>query len=170
MVYRRTAFELRKAEERAHFLEGLKIAISNLDAVVELIKSSANPAEAKAGLMARFSLSEIQAQAVLDMRLQRLTGLERDKIISEYNEFGIHRQAIRGRSHKVVWQRPADEAWYLRTAKKKEFFPSVSFDRETVHAFDLERDPGERGPLTPPLAPAHQTLLETLRAFVLKGP
>jgi DNA gyrase subunit A len=86
VVYRRTAFELRKAEERAHFLEGLKIAISNLDAVVELIKSSANPAEAKAGLMARFNLSEIQAQAVLDMRLQRLTGLERDKIISEYNE------------------------------------------------------------------------------------
>ncbi|MHB8808776.1 MAG: DNA gyrase subunit A [Desulfobulbaceae bacterium] len=86
VVYRRTAFELRKAEERAHFLEGLKIAISNLDAVVELIKTSANPADAKAGLMARFSLSEIQAQAVLDMRLQRLTGLERDKIISEYNE------------------------------------------------------------------------------------
>ncbi|MHB8789880.1 MAG: DNA gyrase subunit A [Desulfobulbaceae bacterium] len=86
VVYRRTAFELRKAEERAHLLEGLKIAISNLDAVVELIKSSANPAEAKVGLMARFSLSEIQAQTVLDMRLQRLTGLEREKIISEYNE------------------------------------------------------------------------------------
>ena len=86
VVYRRTAYELRKAEEKAHLLEGLKIAISNLDAVVELIKSSANPAEAKVGLMARFSLSEIQAQTVLDMRLQRLTGLERDKIISEYNE------------------------------------------------------------------------------------
>ncbi|HBI14796.1 MAG TPA: DNA gyrase subunit A [Desulfobulbaceae bacterium] len=86
VIYRRTAFELRKAEEKAHLLEGLKIAISNLDEVVELIKSSANPAEARVGLMARFNLSEIQAQTVLDMRLQRLTGLERDKIVSEYNE------------------------------------------------------------------------------------
>ena len=80
VVYRRTAFELRKAEERAHILEGLKIAITNLDEVVELIRGSANPAEAKEGLMQRFELSEIQAQTILDMRLQRLTGLERDKI------------------------------------------------------------------------------------------
>ncbi|MBM9613141.1 DNA gyrase subunit A [Desulfobulbus rhabdoformis] len=86
VIYRRTAFELRKAEERAHILEGLKIAITNLDEVVELIKSSANPAEAKAGLIARFELSEIQAQTILDMRLQRLTGLERDKIINDYEE------------------------------------------------------------------------------------
>ena len=86
IIYRRTAFELRKAEEKAHFLEGLKIAISNLDEVVALIKGSANPAEAKAGLIERFALSEVQAQAILDMRLQRLTGLERDKIIKEYNE------------------------------------------------------------------------------------
>lgn len=86
VVYRRTAFDLRKAEERAHILEGLKIAITNLDEVVELIKSSANPAEAKAGLIERFELSEIQAQTILDMRLQRLTGLERDKIISDYEE------------------------------------------------------------------------------------
>lgn len=86
VIYRRTAFELRKAEEKAHLLEGLKIAITNLDEVVQLIKSSANPAEAKAGLISRFELSEIQAQTVLDMRLQRLTGLERDKIVSEYEE------------------------------------------------------------------------------------
>lgn len=86
VVYRRTAYELRKAEERAHILEGLKIAITNLDEVVELIKGSANPAEAKEGLMQRFALSEIQAQTILDMRLQRLTGLERDKIISDYQE------------------------------------------------------------------------------------
>ncbi|MDH4319357.1 MAG: DNA gyrase subunit A, partial [Desulfobulbaceae bacterium] len=86
IVYRRTAYELRKAEEKAHLLEGLKIAISNLDEVVELIKGSASPAEAKEGLMTRFELSELQAQHVLDMRLQRLTGLERDKIIAEYNE------------------------------------------------------------------------------------
>ena len=67
-------------------MEGLKIALSNLDEVVELIKSSANPPEAKAGLIKRFELSELQAQTILDMRLQRLTGLERDKIINEYNE------------------------------------------------------------------------------------
>jgi len=86
IIYRRTAYELRKAEEKAHLLEGLKVAISNLDEVVELIKGSASPAEAKIGLIARFELSEVQAQVILDMRLQRLTGLERDKIIKEYNE------------------------------------------------------------------------------------
>ncbi len=86
IIYRRTNYELRKAEEKAHLLEGLKIAITHLDEVVELIKSSENPAVAKAELMRRFSLSEIQAQSILDMRLQRLTGLERDKIIREYEE------------------------------------------------------------------------------------
>ncbi len=86
IVYRRTAFDLRKAEERAHIIEGLKIAITNLDEVVELIKSSPNPVEAKAGLIARFELSEIQAQSILDMRLQRITGLERDKIIAEFDD------------------------------------------------------------------------------------
>ena len=86
IVYRRTAFDLKKAEERAHILEGLKIAISNLDETVELIKKAANPAEASTALMERFKLSEIQAKSILEMRLQRLTGLERDKIISEYNE------------------------------------------------------------------------------------
>ncbi len=86
VVYRRTAFELRKAEEKAHLLEGLKIAITHLDEVVELIKSSENPAVAKAELILRFDLSEIQAQSILDMRLQRITGLERDKIIRDYKE------------------------------------------------------------------------------------
>ena len=86
VVYRRTLYELRKAEERAHILEGLKIAISNLDAVVALIRASANPEEAKQGLIARFDLSEIQAQTILDMRLQRLTGLEREKIVKDYEE------------------------------------------------------------------------------------
>jgi DNA gyrase subunit A len=86
IVYRRTAYDLRKTEEKAHLLEGLKIAISNLDAVVELIKKSLNPKEAKEGLISVYKLSDIQAQAILDMRLQRLTGLERDKIIAEYEE------------------------------------------------------------------------------------
>jgi DNA gyrase subunit A len=86
IVTRRTIFELKKAEARAHVLEGLKIALDNLDEVIQVIKSSANPAEAKERLVARFGLSEIQAQAILDMRLHRLTGLERDKIIDEYNQ------------------------------------------------------------------------------------
>jgi DNA gyrase subunit A len=86
VVYRRTAFELTKAEERAHLLEGLKIALENLDAVVELVRTAAGPPEAKAGLTGRFTLSDLQAQVVLDMRLQRLTGLERDKIVQEYKE------------------------------------------------------------------------------------
>ncbi len=86
IIYRRTTYDLRKAREKAHILEGLKIAISNLDEVVALIRASVNPAEAKAGLINRFELSEIQAQTILDMRLQRLTGLERDKIIKDYEE------------------------------------------------------------------------------------
>ncbi|MDP2107392.1 MAG: DNA gyrase subunit A, partial [Desulfobulbaceae bacterium] len=86
IVYRRTAYDLKKAEERAHILEGLKIAITNLDETVEIIKKSPNPSEASAALIARFGLSEIQAKSILEMRLQRLTGLERDKIIDEYNE------------------------------------------------------------------------------------
>ncbi len=86
VVVRRTKFELRKAEERAHILEGLLIAIDNLDAVIKLIRASANPDEARKGLMETFELSEIQAKAILDMRLQKLTGLERDKIRAEYDE------------------------------------------------------------------------------------
>jgi DNA gyrase subunit A len=84
IVIRRTRFDLAKAEARAHILEGLKIALEHLDDVVALIRRSASPAEAREGLMAAYGLSEIQAQAILDMRLQRLTGLERDKIVEEY--------------------------------------------------------------------------------------
>ncbi|RJX26366.1 MAG: DNA gyrase subunit A [Desulfurivibrio sp.] len=86
VVYRRTDFDLKKAEARAHILEGLKVAINNMDEVVALIRASANPPEARQGLMERFTLSEIQAQSILDMRLQKLTGLERGKIISELDE------------------------------------------------------------------------------------
>jgi DNA gyrase subunit A len=86
IVIRRTRYELRKAEARAHVLEGLKIALDNLDTVVSMIRSSRAPKEAKDRLIDAFRLSEMQAQAILDMRLQRLTGLERDKIIEEYKE------------------------------------------------------------------------------------
>jgi DNA gyrase subunit A len=86
VVLRRTRYELRKAEERAHILEGLKIALDHLDAIIALIRASRSPEEARGGLMANYPLSEIQAQAILDMKLQRLTGLERDKIIAEYKD------------------------------------------------------------------------------------
>ncbi len=86
VVLRRTRFDLSRAEARAHLLEGLRVALDNIDAVIELIRSSADPGEARGRLMAGFALSEIQASAILSMPLQRLTGLERDKIEAEYQE------------------------------------------------------------------------------------
>ncbi len=86
VVIRRSRYDLRKAEERAHILEGLKIALDNIDEVIQLIKASANVEEARTGLMSRFGLSEIQAQAILDMRLQKLTSLETQKIMDELRE------------------------------------------------------------------------------------
>jgi len=86
VVRRRTEFELRKAEARAHILEGLKIALDHLDQVIALIRASKSPLEAREGLMTQFGLSQIQSQAILDMQLQRLTGLERQKILDELAE------------------------------------------------------------------------------------
>ncbi|MEM7247233.1 MAG: DNA gyrase subunit A [Acidobacteriota bacterium] len=86
VVTRRTRFELAEAEKRAHILEGLKIALDHLDEVIKLIRSSDSPQAAKEGLRLKFKLSDVQAQAVLDMRLQKLTSLERDKIVEEYEE------------------------------------------------------------------------------------
>ncbi|CUS33816.1 DNA gyrase subunit A [Candidatus Nitrospira nitrificans] len=86
VVVRRTAYELRKAEERAHVLEGLKIALDHLDAVITLIRRSQSPDEARAGLIRQFGLTDIQAHAILDMRLQRLTQLERTKLVEEYQD------------------------------------------------------------------------------------
>ena len=86
IVVRRTEFELREAESRAHILEGLKIALDNIDEIIKIIRGSKDPAQAKEGLMNGFNLSEIQSQAILDMRLQRLTGLEVDKVVAEYRE------------------------------------------------------------------------------------
>lgn len=118
VVIRRTVYDLRKAQERAHILEGLKIAVENIDAVVNLIKKSKTPAEAKAGLIKKFKLSEIQAQAILEMRLQRLTGLERDKIINEYKEI---LETIKGLkellgSEKLIFKVIAEE---LKEIKQK---------------------------------------------------
>lgn len=86
VVVRRTTFDLRKAKERAHILEGLKIALDNIDEIVSMIKNSVSPEDAQGKLQARFQFTEIQAKAILDMRLQRLTGLEREKIEAEYQE------------------------------------------------------------------------------------
>jgi DNA gyrase subunit A len=86
IVVRRTEFDLREAEGRAHILEGLKIALDNIDEIIAIIRGSKDPSQAKEGLMNGFSLSEIQSQAILDMRLQRLTGLEVDKVVAEYRE------------------------------------------------------------------------------------
>ncbi len=105
VVYRRTAFELNKAEEKAHLLEGLNIAINNLDEVVALIRAAKNPAIAKAELIDRFELTDVQAQSILDMRLQRLTGLERDKIAEDYENIIKEIERLRDildNEHKVM--------------------------------------------------------------------
>jgi len=86
IITRRTQYDLNKAEERAHIVEGLRIALANLDEVIKIIRGSKNDQQAREGLIDRFSLTDIQAQAILDMRLRRLTGLERDKLEAEYKE------------------------------------------------------------------------------------
>ncbi|HZM59913.1 MAG TPA: DNA gyrase subunit A [Vicinamibacterales bacterium] len=118
VVRRRTEFELRKAEARRHILEGLKIALDHLDAVIALIRGSRNPAEARDGLVTQFGLTAIQAQAILDMQLQRLTGLERQKILAELAELlkTIERLlAILG-SERLLMQIVLDE---LKAVKEK---------------------------------------------------
>jgi len=105
VVVRRTRYDLRKAEERAHVLEGILKALDHLDEVIATIRASQTPAEAREALIERFALSEVQAQAILEMRLQRLTGLERDKVVEEYRQLmaTIERlRAILGSDHLVL--------------------------------------------------------------------
>ncbi|GKV70510.1 DNA gyrase subunit A [Sporosarcina sp. NCCP-2716] len=105
VIRRRTQFDLKKAEDRAHILEGLRIALDHIDEIIALIRASKTTDEAKSGLMERFSLSDRQAQAILDMRLQRLTGLERDKIEEEYQQLVTlinELRAILADEHKLV--------------------------------------------------------------------
>ena len=96
VIIRRTQFDLDKAEKRVHILEGLKIALDHIDAVIKLIRASQSDEEAKQGLMNNFNLSEVQAEAILEMRLRRLTGLERDKIEEELNELLKLIEELRG--------------------------------------------------------------------------
>jgi len=118
VITRRTLFELNRAEKRAHILEGLKIALDNLDAVITLIRKSGSPAEAKAQLIERFELSDAQAQAILEMRLQRLTALERDKILEEYTHLLKEIERLKGilANEKLVLDIIVQE---LREAKDK---------------------------------------------------
>ena len=118
VVRRRTEFELRKAEARHHILEGLKIALDQLDAVIKLIRGSKTVPEARDGLMTQFGLSQIQAQAILDMQLQRLTGLERQKILDEMAELLKTIERLRAilSSETLLMQTVVDE---LRAVQKQ---------------------------------------------------
>jgi len=139
VVLRRTAFDLRKAEERAHILEGLKIALDHLDAVIALIRRSRSPEEARGGLMRQFALSEIQANAILDMKLQRLTQLERDKLTQEYEEI-IKRiaylKSILG-SEALVRQIIKDEILAIREEYKDKRRTQIVPEEAEINVEDL---------------------------------
>src|SRR5262245_10366568 len=117
VVRRRIEFELRKAEARAHILEGLKIALDHLDAVIALIRGSRSPLEARTGLMTEFGLTQIQAQAILDMQLQRLTGLERQKVLDELAELMKTIERLRAilASERLLMQIIVDELKEVKT-------------------------------------------------------
>jgi DNA gyrase subunit A len=139
VVVRRTAYELRKAEERAHILEGLKIALDNLDAVIALIRRSQSPDEARAGLMRQFGLSEIQATAILDMRLQRLTQLERAKLIEEYQEVLKQIEYLKSvlASEALVRTIIKDELTEIREAYKDERRTQIVKEEAEISLEDL---------------------------------
>jgi len=139
VVVRRTAFELRKAEERAHILEGLKIALDNLDAVITLIRRSQSPDEARAGLMRQFGLTEIQANAVLDMRLQRLTQLERAKLIEEYQEVLKQIEYLKSvlASEALVRSIIKDELTQIREAYRDERRTQIVKEEGEINIEDL---------------------------------
>jgi DNA gyrase subunit A len=159
VVLRRTRFELRKAEERAHILEGLKIALDHLDAIIALIRKSKSPEEARTALMSEYPLSPVQAQAILDMKLQRLTGLEREKIIADYKDTlkeierlkailennALVSQIIKDEL-KAIQQQYADERKTEITAEMKEItLEDLITDEETVvtlsHQGYIKRNP-----------------------------
>jgi DNA gyrase subunit A len=129
VVVRRTQHDLRKAEERAHILEGLKIALEEIDEVIALIKRSRSPEAAQAALMARFPLSPIQAQAILDMKLQRLTGLEKEKLLAEYEDLLKTMASLREilGSEALVWRLIREDLLKLKEeygdARRTEILP-----------------------------------------------
>lgn len=139
VIVRRTAFELRKAEERAHILEGLKIALDHLDAVITLIRGSQSPDEARAGLIRQFGLTEIQANAILDMRLQRLTQLERTKLIEEYQEVLKQIEQLKSvlASEALVRTIIKDELTEIREAYKDERRTQIVKEEAEISLEDL---------------------------------
>jgi DNA gyrase subunit A len=142
VVVRRTAYELRKAEERAHILEGLKIALDNLDAVIALIRASQSPDEARSGLMTRFGLTEIQATAILDMRLQRLTQLERTKLVEEYRDILKQIEYLRSvlGSEALVRKIIKDELAEIRESYKDERRTQIVKEEAELTVEDLIAD------------------------------
>jgi len=139
VVVRRAAFELRKAEERAHILEGLKIALDHLDAVIALIRGSQSPDEARAGLMRQFGLTDIQASAILDMRLQRLTQLERAKLIEEYQEVLKQIEYLKSvlASEALIRNIIKDELTEIREAYKDERKTQIVKEEAEISLEDL---------------------------------
>ncbi|HEX6725849.1 MAG TPA: DNA gyrase subunit A, partial [Nitrospira sp.] len=139
VVVRRTAYELRKAEERAHILEGLKIALDNLDAVITLIRRSQSPDEARAGLMRQFGLTEIQATAILEMRLQRLTQLERAKLVEEYQDVLKQIEYLKSvlASQALVRTIIKDELTEIREAYKDERRTQIIKEEAEISLEDL---------------------------------
>jgi DNA gyrase subunit A len=139
VVVRRTAYQLRKAEERAHILEGLKIALDQLDAVIQLIRRSQSPDIARAGLMRQFELTEIQATAILDMKLQRLTQLERNKLIEEYQETLKRMEYYRSvlGSEPLVRKIIKDELQAVREEYKDERRTQIVAEEAEINVEDL---------------------------------
>ncbi len=139
VIVRRTSFELRKAEERAHVLEGLKIALDNLDAVITLIRRAQSPDEARSDLMRRFALTEIQANAILEMRLQRLTQLERTKLVEEYREVLKQIEYLRSvlGSEALVRKIIKDELVEIREAYKDERRTQIVREEAEISIEDL---------------------------------
>jgi DNA gyrase subunit A len=139
VVIRRTRYDLARAEERAHILEGLKIALSNIDAIVQLIKKSKSPAVAKEGLQKKFDLTEVQAQAILEMRLQRLTGLERDKIIAELKELEEKIKEYRTllKSEKLIFRAIREELLAVKKSYADERLTEIIASEAEVNFEDL---------------------------------
>lgn len=139
IITRRTKFELRKAEERAHILEGLKKALDLLDTIIDLIRSSQDPQKAKASLKEQFEFSDIQAQAILDMRLQRLTGLEREKITSELEELlkSIERFKAILSNPSLILQLIKEEVAELKAGYGDERRTEILENPEEIDAIDL---------------------------------
>jgi len=139
VVVRRTAYDLRRAEERAHILEGLKIALDHLDAVIALIRRAASPEEARTGLMQQFRLTEVQANAILDMKLQRLTLLERNKLIEEYQETLKKMEYLRSvlGSPALVKKLVKDELSALKEEYKDERRTQIITEEAEINVEDL---------------------------------